>query len=134
MTWRQHHERSNTQAWDGEIARGRGDHATAKRCFALAAESEEAALDALDLSKTRTYGITVVSAVALYREAKRYADAKRLAHAHLTSPRLPNSAANQLHELLQLIQTEAGREVPTEPEADRESEHPQPLGRTETGD
>ena len=110
MTWREHHQHSEAHAWAADIARARRDHAAATRSFALAAEAEEQALNALDVSKARTYGITVVSAVSLYREAERYADAERLAHMHLAGQQLPDFAAAQLRDLLQLMWDRAARE------------------------
>lgn len=110
MTWREHHQRSEAHAWDADIARARRDHVAATRSFALAAEAEEQALHALDVSKARTYGITVVSAVSLYREAERYADAERLAHLHLAEQQLPDFAVAQLRDLLQLMWDRAARE------------------------
>lgn len=110
MSWREHHEQSDGHAWNADIARARGDLAEAKRCFALAAAEEEAALESIDPTKSRTYGITAVSTVALYREAGWHSDAQRVAHTHLGAGKLPHFAQIQLRELIESLWYEADAE------------------------
>ena len=66
MTWLEHHKESERFASDAEIASHQGDPALAQQLYAKAAQAEERALRDVVLDKSRTYGITAVSAVALY--------------------------------------------------------------------
>src|SRR5690606_17758225 len=65
---------------------------------------------ALDPTKTRTLGITVISAVALWYKAHHDAQAEHLAHTWLASDGLPPFAVEQLRELLQMIWSARTRE------------------------
>jgi hypothetical protein len=57
----------------------------AVRFYCLAADEEVKALENLDTSKTRTIGITVVSAVSLYYKAQEFLQAKRISHTALST-------------------------------------------------
>ena len=85
----------------------RGDQSVARELYAKAAEAEERALESIDLSKPRTYGITAISAVSLRHKAMQENEASILAHRCLGSDRLPNFARVQLDELLDTIRRNA---------------------------
>ena len=84
-----------------------GDQLAARELYAKAAEAEERALEDIDLSKPRTFGIIAISAVALRHKAMQGNEASILAHRCLGSNRLPNFARVQLDELLDTIRRNA---------------------------
>lgn len=97
MTWAELHGQSETLAADAELASRAGDSERAKLLYAQAAEWEEQALGTVESSKSRTLGITAVSAVALWNKAQRFDKAE-----HLTAEyfgRVPPFAQDQLGEL-----------------------------------
>ncbi len=107
MTWLDHHIRSEHFASDAEIARRRGERDLASELYGSAARAESQALEELDTSKLRTYGIIAVSAVALHHKADLSDEAAILAHRILGSPEpLPNFARRQLDDLLETIKRE----------------------------
>jgi hypothetical protein len=110
MTWADHHTQSERLAAEAELAVRQGAVAQAVDLYHLAAEAEARALATLDPTKTRTLGITAVSAVALWYKAHDYPQAERLAHTWLASNRLPPFAIEQLRELLQMIWSAHARE------------------------
>jgi len=71
--------------------------------YRLAAEAEVAALQALDISKSRTLGITVVSASALWFKGQEFGKSKRLAYRWLATETLPEFAIDELEEILREI-------------------------------
>jgi hypothetical protein len=106
MSWTKYHTESEKLAIEAHEAIRFGDAARAKRLFACAATSETKALDALDPAKVRTYGVTAVSAVALWYKAKELDEAEGLAYRALANG-LPAFAKDQLQQLLQTIWNEA---------------------------
>jgi hypothetical protein len=80
MTWADHHTQSERLAAEAELTARRGGTQQAIILYRLAAEAEARALADLDPMKTRTLGITAVSAVALWYKAHDYLQAERLAH------------------------------------------------------
>lgn len=109
MTWLQHHTASEQLAAAAEIAARRGDVARAQALYAQAAESEGQALADLEPAKSRTRGISSVSAVSLYYKAAQLQTAERLAYRWLASEHLPDFAAEQLRGLLTSIWSEQVR-------------------------
>jgi hypothetical protein len=103
MTWADHHTQSARLAAEAELAVRQGAIAQAVDLYRLAAEAEARALAILDPTKTRTLGITAVSAVALCYKAHDYPQAERLTHTGLASNLLPPLAIEQLRELLQMM-------------------------------
>ena len=103
MTWLEHHSRSEGFASEAEAASNRGNRALARELYAKAAEAEERALGEVDPAKSRTYGITAVSAVALYCKAGQSAAARTLSQRCLASDALPGFARQQLNDLLETI-------------------------------
>ena len=101
MTWADFHKKSEVLASEAEAARRDGDVGKAQTLYARAAEAESIALDQLDNSKTRTLGISAVSAAALRYKAKQYAEAQQLAYKWLGTGLLPKFAEEQLRALLQ---------------------------------
>ena len=70
MSWAIHHSQSEELASQAEVTLKKGDRESARDLYRRAAEAEERALEALDPSKTRTLGITVVSATSLWCKAE----------------------------------------------------------------
>ena len=106
MTWLEQHRLSERYASDAEVAKLRGEHAQVQELYAIAAQHEESALDAIASEKPRTYGIIAVSAVALHFKAAEFAEAKTLAYRCLASQRLPEFASRQIEDMLQSIMRE----------------------------
>jgi hypothetical protein len=100
---------SERLAAEAETATRRGDTDQARELYKEAAEAEELALQDLEPSKSRTLGISAVSAVSLYFKASTLAAAESVAYRLLTSEHLPEFAADQLRGLLQSIWSEKVR-------------------------
>jgi hypothetical protein len=107
MTWVEHHRRSEDLAVAAEAAGRSGDMTEAEKLYVEAAEAEGAAFADLDPSKSRTSGITAVSAVSLYYKGKAFARAETLALECLTKKSLAAFARSQLKALLQSIWSES---------------------------
>lgn len=103
MSWSSYHSRSERLASEAEVLFRAGESERSIALYGQAARAELSALDALDPAKTRTLGITAVSAVALFYKAREYPIAEKTAHRLLGSHELPSFAVQQLHELLQGI-------------------------------
>lgn len=105
MNWAEYHTRSRKYANQAEYLHRQGERDDSLRLYGLAAEAEANALGVLDLGKTRTLGITVVSAVSLYCKAEKLSEAKAMANTWLIPNRhlLPLFAIEQLEELLRAI-------------------------------
>ena len=104
MTWLEQHRLSERYASDAEIAKLRGEQTQAQQLYAIAAQYEEASLDAIAPDKRRTYGIIAVSAVALRFKAAEFAESKALAYRCLASQRLPEFASRQIEDMLKSIE------------------------------
>jgi hypothetical protein len=103
MSWQEHHTQSEQYASLAEVAKREGELERSQELYRLAAECEAHALEALDITKTRTLGITVVSAVALWFKAEELGTAERLAYRWLATDSLPSFAVQELRDLLQAI-------------------------------
>jgi hypothetical protein len=103
MSWAIHHSQSEELASQAEVAFKKGDRDSARNLYRLSAEAEERAIEVLDPSKTRTLGITVVSATSLWFKAEELQQVERVACRWLASGLLPAFATAQLQELLQTI-------------------------------
>lgn len=110
MTWLDHHSVSERFAADAALAARGGDLTKAGSLYRQAAEEEVRALEAVDPSKTRTLGITAVSATALWFKAGEHGNAEQLAYRWLSLPQIPAFAADQLRQILQTIWAEVARE------------------------
>jgi hypothetical protein len=82
----------------------------APELYAEAAKLEAAALAELAPTKLRTFGITAVSAVALWFKARQFTEAQNLAYRVLGNNALPPFAVEQLQGLLQSIWSEQVRQ------------------------
>jgi len=105
VSWLSWHEKSEKLASDAQIFARRGERERALDLFSEAAEAENQALLVLDVSKTRTLGITAVSAVSLRFKACQLSEAEKLAFRCLSSNALPAFAIEQIRTLLQAIWT-----------------------------
>ena len=101
MTWLAHHQTSEQSAQLAELALHQHDIQRAKTLYRQAAQAELLALADLDPTKTRTLGITVVSAVALSLKAGEFRQAEQTAYHWLSTDLLPTFAVQSLRELLQ---------------------------------
>ena len=109
MTWLQYHGESEQFSSEAEIAIRRGRNSEALELYAKAAQAEELALQEVEPTKFRTYGVTAVSAVSLHFKSSQWELARNLAHRCLGSGQLPEFAFLQLNELLDSIKIrEAG--------------------------
>lgn len=111
MTWLQQHQKSEQLAAEAEIAARRGELSLARELYAQAAEAEEQACSLVEPDKTRTLGITAVSAASLRYKAAQAEAAERVACQWLGSGSLPPFAIEQLQRLLQSIWSEQRRRV-----------------------
>jgi hypothetical protein len=104
MTWSVSHSESERFAAAAQLALNKGDPIAAKELFSKAAEAEARALAALGSDKPRTYGVTAVSAAALWYKAGELTEAERIARKAIEAHNLPEFAVDQLQELLSSIQ------------------------------
>lgn len=111
MSWNAHHSESELLAAQAEVASRSGDLADARRLYALAAAAEQRAVQDLDPTKVRTFGVSAVSAVALFVKAGDLKSAEMAAGQWLGSTSLPAFARQQLRELLQDVWNEEAREA-----------------------
>ena len=100
MSWIEHHENSERLASQAQVAAREGRQDDALALYARAADAEDRALADLDTSKTRTLGITAVSAASLHYKANRLDRAMAVAIRWLNF-KLPAFADVQLRSLLQ---------------------------------
>jgi hypothetical protein len=111
MSWADHHKASEAAAIEAEQKFRSGNAADAARLYASAAHFEQQALGDLDSSKTRTKGITAVSAVSLWYKAAVYERAEQLAYAMLADPSIAPFARADLRNLVQAIWTETPKKA-----------------------
>lgn len=111
MSWSDLHKRSEELAAIAEVLLRRGHNDEAVRRYAEAADAEEEALLSLDDEKPRTFGITAVSAVALWAKANDYAKAEQVAVMALSRAVTPEFARNDLRLLLQTLWTRQATET-----------------------
>ncbi len=110
MNWIECHQRSENLAAEAELAIRHGERSRGIALYAQAAEAEVQGLLVLDPIKTRTLGISAVSAVSLWYKARNYERAEAVAHHWLATRQLPEFATEQLKILLQSIWSEAVRQ------------------------
>lgn len=124
MSWIEHHEHSERLASQAQVAMRAGRRDEALELYAVAADAEERAVAALDRSKTRTLGISAVSAAAFHYKAHQLARAEEVAIRCLGFGELPSFARDQLRLLLQSIWDEADHPAPPPAAADSRPEQP----------
>jgi len=104
MSWNDRHSRSEELAAEAYLAHKGGEPEKAKELYKEAALMETGALDFLDIdSQKRTFGITAISATALWFKAGDFRQAQFLAHRCLGQQFLPNFAYKELQKLLEEI-------------------------------
>lgn len=106
MSWLTFHVDSEKWADAAEEALRGGDKSKSESLFARAARSEAQALELIGTVKSRTFGITAVSAVSLWYKASKFVESEQLAHKALATNALPGFAVEQLRTLLQTIWNE----------------------------
>ena len=109
MSWIEHHEVSEGLASRAQAAMRDGEEQKARELYARSADAEQRAVADLDTTRTRTLGISSVSAVSLYYKAAMYERAEELACRWLPTEALPVFAQEQLRSLLQSIWSEQAR-------------------------
>jgi hypothetical protein len=100
MTWLEHHKTSEHYAQLADLALHQQDLLRAQSLYAQADQAERLALSAIDPTKTKTLGITIISAVALSLKANELRQAEQLAYHWLATDSLPPFAIPALRELL----------------------------------
>lgn len=110
MSWIEHHENSERLASQAQVAAREGRRDDALTLYARATDAEDRALEDLDPSKTRTLGISAVSAASLHYKANRLDRAETVAFKWLGVGRLPAFAGDQLRILLRSIRIQRVRE------------------------
>jgi len=109
MTWIELHTASEKAALEAEEASRGGNLAQAKLLYEKAADFEQQALAEVDGEKTRTRGITAISAVALWYKAAALDRAEQLAHSLLADRSIPAFVRTDLQSLVQAIWTEISK-------------------------
>lgn len=107
MSWDVYHTESERLAAEAEALRACGDNPGAAELYRRAAEAEESALAAVDPTKSRTRGITGVSAVSLWHKAGQSAEVLRVGRRLLAEP-LPRFAHVQIREIVDLHEQSPG--------------------------
>ena len=110
MSWASAHRVSAELAERAHDALRLGEHETARQLFAQAASAESEALENVSLDRPRTFGITAVSAVALWYKARELETAEKLACRMLAASGLPGFAVDELRSLLQSVWNERAQE------------------------
>lgn len=110
MTWLDWHRQSEGLVAEAEVANRVGRFEDALLLYKKAADLENRALDEVDLSKARTYGILAVSATSLFYRARAFKQARQVAFSALSREVLPEFAEEQLKELVQAIWMEESKE------------------------
>jgi hypothetical protein len=103
MSWAEHHKTSEELANAAELAGREGKSNEAEDLYRRAASAERAAFDELDTNKTRTRGITAVSAVALAYKGRDLRAAQEFAYKILSGEGLPLFAVAEVRNLLQAL-------------------------------
>lgn len=107
MSWDLHHTESERLAQAAQAAAAAGDQRKARDLYLQAAQSEEHALAELDPARSRTRGITAVSALSLWLKGGRTDTVRNRGEELLRDESLPHFARTQIREILQA--TENGR-------------------------
>ena len=104
MSWIEYHEASERLASKAQAALRDGRRQMAQELYARAADAEQQAVANLDATKTRTLGISSVSAVSLYYKAAMFERAEEVACRWLRADSLPTFAREELRNLLQSME------------------------------
>jgi hypothetical protein len=109
MTWSKWHAESERLASEAEMESRRKEMAAARALYGKAAEAENLALLEVDATKTRTLGITAVSAASLWFKAGALNKAAQLCYLMLGRGDMPDFASSQLQALVQAIWIEESK-------------------------
>jgi hypothetical protein len=109
LNWKEFHSKSERLAEDAELALRQGKSEVARDLYENAAESELQALEHVELSKVRTLGVTLISAVSLFYKAKLYHRAESLAYQFLSTSQLLPYAQAEIRALLQAVWSDEAR-------------------------
>lgn len=107
MSWAESHKRSERLAAEAEAASRGGDFAGARSLYLEAAVAEVDAFQALEPEKSRTAGITAVSAASLFYKGGAFLRAESFVLSVLPRADIPSFANVQLRQLLQKLWSEA---------------------------
>lgn len=110
MSWIELHSKSEQLAIEAGSAYLARDYVKAVTLYRSAADFERQALTSLDPTKSRTRGITAVSAVALLFKGKDFGAAEQLAYLMLSDANIPEFARTELRNLVQAIWTESAKQ------------------------
>jgi site-specific recombinase len=100
MSWDLHHTNSERLAQAAQAALAASDQKRAHDLYRQAAESEERALAELDLAKSRTRGVTAVSALSLWLKSAQIETVRQRGEELLRDESLPRFAVTQIREIL----------------------------------
>jgi len=100
MTWADKHRESERLASQANTLLRAGNKHRAQHFYARAADAENDAISHLNAIKTRTLGISIVSAVSLRYKAGQYQQAKDAAITWLALTTLPDFARMALTKIL----------------------------------
>lgn len=106
MSWVDLHTKSEHFAAEAEVSVYQGESNRSIELYKAAAEAETTALDLIDITKVRTLGISVVSAVSLWYKAHDYQKAQNIAYRWMSTSNLPSFAVEQLQVLLQTMRSD----------------------------
>lgn len=105
MSWDRHHTDSERLA---QAAQAATDEQGARDLYCRAAEAEARALLALDPAKSRTRGITAVSALSLWLKGAEYGTVRARGDEFLQDASLPHFAKVQIRELVEAAEGTGG--------------------------
>ncbi|HEX2076127.1 MAG TPA: hypothetical protein VHG08_00410 [Longimicrobium sp.] len=105
MSWDVHHTESERLAQAAQAAVAAGDPHEARDLYLQAAKCEERALAALNPARSRTRGITAVSALSLWLKSGRAETVRSRGAELLRDESLPHFARTQVHEILQAAES-----------------------------
>lgn len=106
MNWNGHHNEAEEYAQRAELAALEGQCDLMRDLYRHAAEQETLALEQLDETKSRTIGVTAVSAASLWYKSGELRQAERIACHSLARDEIPPFATDQLQTVLHSIWNE----------------------------
>lgn len=109
MTWLEFHRQSEAMASTASVAARAGNPEESNKLYGQAAELERKALEALDPSKTRTFGITAVSILSLLFKAGEFDKVEIQAYRMLAEQKLPEFAVENTRLIVQAVWNERAK-------------------------
>lgn len=100
MHWRKNHRKAERYAAEAEFCYVNGDKESALILYMKSAEEEENAMNAVNRSNARTYGITASSAAALFFKCKEYDRAEAIAKIAMKDHGISNYSRIQLQRII----------------------------------